>query len=431
MSMDIYAVTGSPVGHSFSPQLFNSAFLKSGLDCVYTRLAADSAEEALAIARTIGLSGMNVTAPFKQSMAGFMDALDPEAEETGSVNGVVLSGGRAFGFNTDGRGVVGAFRLNGIALREKRVAVIGAGGAGRAAVSGLMKEAAKVTVLNRTFSKAERLARKYGCRCEPLGGLSAVIGRSDIVLSVVSAPDPLINLEWLAPGQVFLDANYRDPRQTEIARERGCRVIDGLDWLVAQAVPAFEYFTGRRIEPAVLTEALAHRDSPAGRASPISLVGMMGAGKTTIGTLLASALGSDLFDTDEAIENKTGDRIPSIFKRRGEMFFRKMEHQVIREMGAEPSRRIYALGGGAVTAARNRSILKRRSFVIWLWADPGRLLERIPPEGRPLLEGGDRQTALAGLMADRLADYARASDLIVNANRSPQDVVRKIRDEVH
>jgi len=285
--------------------------------------------------------------------------------------------------------------------------------------------------LNRTFSKAERLARKYGCRCEPLGGLSAVIGRSDIVLSVVSAPHPLINLEWLAPGQVFLDANYRDPRQTEIARERGCRVIDGLDWLVAQAVPAFEYFTGRRIEPAVLTEALAHRDSPAGRASPISLVGMMGAGKTTIGTLLASALGSDLFDTDEAIENKTGDRIPSIFKRRGEMFFRKMEHQVIREMGAEPSRRIYALGGGAVTAARNRSILKRRSFVIWLWADPGRLLERIPPEGRPLLEGGDRQTALAGLMADRLADYARASDLIVNANRSPQDVVRKIRDEVH
>jgi shikimate dehydrogenase len=417
MIMDIYAVTGNPVAHSLSPQLFNQAFKNQGIDAVYTRLAADSAGEALDLAREIGLRGLNVTAPFKEGMPRLLDGLDPEAKEIGAVNGVVFSGrGRAFGFNTDGRGAAGALAANGVELRGKKVAVIGAGGAGRAAVSGLTREGAKVSLVNRTFLKAAELARRFGCKPEPLENLPGVVAGADLVVSAVSAADQLIKPEWLAPGQVIMDANYRDSRLPEIARGRGCRVVDGMDWLLAQAIPAFEFFTGRRVEPRLMGEALVSARARERKASSISLVGMMGAGKTTVGRKLSSVLGAT---------------IPWIFQHWGEGTFRLFENQVVERLRGEPRREIYALGGGAVARPENRDIVRGRTLVIWLWAGPERILERIPVEGRPLLEGGDRNKRLAELIASRLPDYARASDLVINANRTVEDIIRKIRDEVN
>jgi shikimate kinase len=158
---------------------------------------------------------------------------------------------------------------------------------------------------------------------------------------------------------------------------------------------------------------------------------MMGAGKTTIGRKLSSVLGLEMTDTDEAVEKAAGARIPWIFRHRGEETFRLFEDQVIERLRGEPRREIFALGGGAVSRPKNRDIIKYQTFVIWLWAEPERLLERIPLESRPLLEGADRRGRLAELLSGRLADYARASDLVINANRSPEDIMRKIRDEIH
>jgi shikimate dehydrogenase len=278
-----------------------------------------------------------------------MDRLDAAAQEIGAVNGVVFSGGRAFGFNTDAGGAAGAFRMNGIELRGKKVTVIGAGGAGRAAVSGLRKEGARVSIVNRTFLKAAELARRFGCRAERLDNLPQVIAGSDIVLSAVSTAGPLIKPEWLAPGQVILDANYRGSRLSEIARERGCRFVSGTDWLIAQAVPAFELFTGRQVEARTMSEALASAAEKKGKPSGISLVGMAGAGKTTIARQLASVLGLEFFDTDEAVEKEAGARIPRIFRESGEEGFRRYENEIVARLGGEGPRKVSALGGGAVS----------------------------------------------------------------------------------
>ncbi len=429
--MEIIAVTGKPIAHSLSPQLFNRAFLRKGIKAVYTRLAADSAEEALEVAGQIGLRGLNVTAPFKQEMAGLVGSLDPEARQIGAVNGVVFSGPRSFGFNTDGRGAVGALRQNGIELSGKDAVVLGAGGAGRAAVHALVEAGAKVRIVNRTYSKAVELGRKFGCRPEPIENLSAVLGKVEVVLSAVSTPESLVKPEWLRPGQVVLDANYRNSGLSEIARGRGCCVVSGICWLLSQAVPAYEIFTGHRVDLEDLRRGLP-ADTPRNKdAAGISLIGMMGTGKTTIGKNLASLMDLGLIDTDETIEKETGASIHEVFQNRGEEFFRQLESKMVERLSGETRRKVYALGGGAVVRPENRVLIQGRTVVIWLWAGLRKILERTAGTERPLLDTADRSDRLAKLISSRLEGYARSADLIINANRSPEDVVRKIIDEIH
>jgi shikimate dehydrogenase len=430
--MDIYAVTGNPVAHSLSPRVFNCAFSTAGIDAVYTRLAADTAKEALEVAKQIGIRGLNVTAPFKENMAALVDTLDPDSREIGAVNGVLFSSGRALGFNTDHQGVTGAFYLHGVKLRGKKVAVLGAGGAGRAAVYALMKAGAKVRVVNRTFSKAKDLADRFGCKAESIEHLAGIVGSVDILVSAISQNESLVKPEWLLPDQVILDANYRNSRLSEIALRRGCRVVSGTDWLISQAVAAFEIFLGRPIEYAAMKNGLSSQSNHSDHSSGISLVGMMGTGKTTVGKKLASTMGLELIDTDKAIEEEAGVPISRIFELQGEDFFRTMENRMIRKIKEEPRKKIYALGGGAVSNPENRKIIKDHNFVVWLWAGPQKILERISAAGsRPLMNVTDKPGRLAELISGRLADYASASDLIINAAPPPEKIVRKIIDEVH
>lgn len=429
--MDIYAVTGKPIAHSLSPELFNHAFQKEGIEAVYTRLGVDTAGQALDLAGQIGLRGLNVTAPFKEEMAAMMDRLDSQAREIGAVNGVVFREGLSLGFNTDPQGVIGAFARNGVELRGKEAAVIGAGGAAQAAVYGLTTSGANVRVLNRNFSRAAKVAERFGCRPEPIESLPRVLRSVEIVIAAVSAAESPVKPGWLRPGQVLLDASYSHTKLSALARRRGCRVVDGSDWLLFQAAAAFHFFAGRQLDPEVLREALVSAAARRVNRRDVSLIGMMGAGKTTVGKTLAAVRGLECIDTDAMVEKKAGISISRIFESRGEDLFRRLESRVLGQLGGEKRRTIYALGGGALSRPDNREIVKNHSFVIWLWTDPDQILNRIPPDGRPLLGTADRRRRLADILAARLPDYALASDLVIDANRPLENVVRKILDEVH
>jgi shikimate kinase len=229
-----------------------------------------------------------------------------------------------------------------------------------------------------------------------------------------------------------LDANYRDSGLSEIARMRGCRVVSGIDWLIFQAMAAFEILVGRPITYEDMKGGLTSSPSHHYASVPgLSLIGMMGTGKTTIGKKLAAELSLDVIDTDEAVKKKMGDSISRIFEKYGEKYFRTMENRMIRRISGETQKKIYALGGGAVSNPENRNIIKNHSFVIWLWADSAQILARIQGDGRPLLDVEDRREQLIKLISSRKADYARASDLVVNAGRSLKDTIRKILDEIH
>lgn len=433
--MEIYAVTGKPISFSLSPQIYNLAFLQMRYPAVYTRLAAETAGEALQMAREIGLRGLNVTAPFKEDMARLMDRLDSAAGQLQAVNTVLLRKEKAFGFNTDPAGVQGAFSYHKIKLQGENALVIGAGGAGRAAALALLKAGARVSLFNRTTSRARSAAGKLQCSYCPLAKLPEVLSRSRIIVSAVSGNLDLLQPEWLDSGHILLDADYRDSALAGLARKKGCKIIPGTDWLLFQALAALRIFTGHDVAPHRIRPSLSrpYPGSAAGKTASdlsFSLIGMMGAGKSTVGKKLASALSLAFLDTDRAVEQTAGQQIPSLFRDRGERAFRQLESQMIRRMGREREKKVYALGGGAVGLASNRKIMKTRSRVIWLWANPRTLLSRVHKGGRPLLEGKDRLGKLRRILAKRLLSYAAASDFIVNAATPPAKIIRKILHEI-
>ena len=146
-------------------------------------------------------------------------------------------------------------------------------------------------------------------------------------------------------------------------------------------------------------------------------MGMMGAGKTTVGRQLAKRLGKSFCDSDREIEARTGVRVAVIFDIEGEAGFRKRETEAIEQLTALDGV-VLATGGGAVLEPRNREYLKTRGFVIYLHAQPLVLSQRTRTDkSRPLLQGGDPRDRLEKLYAERDPLYREVADLVIDTGR--------------
>lgn len=155
----------------------------------------------------------------------------------------------------------------------------------------------------------------------------------------------------------------------------------------------------------------------------IALSGYMGAGKTTVGRRLAARLGRPFVDADRAIEELAGMAVPEIFSRRGEVWFRRTEEDVVRESLAGPAG-VLALGGGALASARTRDLLRRTAWVVWLRVDPEVAWARVGgSEHRPLAHDRDRFVRRAG---QREPLYREAADLEVDAGEPADEVADRV-----
>jgi shikimate kinase len=151
--------------------------------------------------------------------------------------------------------------------------------------------------------------------------------------------------------------------------------------------------------------------------SNIFLIGLMGAGKSTVGKLLARKLGRRFIDSDQAIEERCGVKIPLIFEMEGESGFRKREAQMIAELTQEQDI-ILATGGGSILAVENRQALSSHGVVIYLHANPNELWHRTRgSEGRPLLQKGDPRQILTTLYAERDPLYRSIATHIIETGR--------------
>jgi shikimate kinase len=149
----------------------------------------------------------------------------------------------------------------------------------------------------------------------------------------------------------------------------------------------------------------------------VFLVGMMGAGKTTVGRQLAKRLGKTFYDTDREIETRTGVRVAVIFDIEGEAGFRKREAEVVERLTALDNV-VLATGGGAILDTHNREYLRTRGFVIYLHAQPQALWQRTRNDkSRPLLLGGDPRERLESLYAVRDPLYREVADLLIDTGR--------------
>lgn len=269
-------IIGDPVVHSKSPLLQNAMCQALGLDYVYLcqPVKPEGLGDFLAGAKALGYAGFNATMPFKELLIPYLDELDPLAKKLGAVNTVCIRQGKLYGYNTDCPGYIAALLTAGFTPRGKRVLLLGAGGAAKAVAVGLADAgAARVTVANRTRSKAEAVAGL-------IGGQGAVIGWDlDALRSEAAECDLLVNatslgmagqgefedldfLSALPRGAVVSDLIYH-PAQTLLlkrAKELGYATLNGLPLLMHQASLALQEFTGSRISPAavipVMTDAL-------------------------------------------------------------------------------------------------------------------------------------------------------------------------------
>ncbi|MDA0771663.1 MAG: 3-dehydroquinate synthase [Cyanobacteria bacterium] len=158
----------------------------------------------------------------------------------------------------------------------------------------------------------------------------------------------------------------------------------------------------------------------------ITLTGLMGSGKSTIGRHLAYVLNKEFIDTDEEIENRQGKSINEIFKDKGEKHFRKLEQELIQEV-CKLSNMVISLGGGAIVNEENRKLIKRNSSLVTLIADPQELYDRVKRrKNRPLLKGGDQLETLQKLWEERKPAYMDSHLQIKTGNKSINLIAREI-----
>jgi shikimate dehydrogenase len=428
---ELFAVTGKPVAHSLSPELFRLLFRAFGRNAAYTRLAADSAEEALETARAIGLRGLNVTSPFKEVMISRLDRLNEHAAKIGAANCLALAGANSTGYNTDFIGLIGTLYSAGVSPEGRAALVLGTGGAARAAAYGLVRaKAARVILAGRSIDRARAAARGLGCDAARLDDAERILGAVDVCVSCLPFPAARILPDPLPTGALIVDAHYAGAATAPEDGPPGPSTA--LRWLFHQAIPSFEIFTGLEVPKSVeqrIWEDFAMRETH--RKPHIALVGFMGAGKTATGRQLARLMGCEFTDTDEAIEGATGMTIPEIFKLRGESSFRSLEKSAIEERVSGGAGKVISVGGGAVLDEDNRKVLATSCRVVWLWVSARTALRRIDVSTRPVLSPDRPLESAERTLASRTPLYASLSDLIVNSESgTPLEVAGRIKDEM-
>lgn len=247
-----------PAGHTLSPIIHTAAYRALALDAVFAAFDVPPARLADAVRgmRALGLTQLCVSLPHKEAVLALADRVSAEARAIGAANTLTLHQGELVADNTDWIGVVRTLEPIG-PWAGKRATVLGAGGAARGVVFALRRLGAEVRIVNRTRARAERLAAELGGRVGTLDEpFDLLVNATSVGMSpeVAQTPAPA---PALPPAATVFDTVYR-PLETRLlreARERGCRVQDGLDMLVHQAVEQIRIWSGKRADPALLRRA--------------------------------------------------------------------------------------------------------------------------------------------------------------------------------
>ncbi|MBB42563.1 MAG: shikimate dehydrogenase [Rhodospirillaceae bacterium] len=256
----VVGIIGCPVEHSLSPAIHNYLMNKHSIDGVYVPLPVshDKLDSALAGLSSLGLSGANLTVPYKSTVLPFLDRIDTTAKKIGAVNTVRVNANKKLeGTNTDSSGFLTAVVRHspeGWDLYHKPCVVIGAGGAARAVVYALKKlHPSEIRIVNRSFNRATELASDFGTPCRPYNWKKRNIVLNNAALLVnttkcgmVGEPELKINLSALPTNAVVNDIVYNPLKTTLLrnAESRGNAIIDGTEMLLNQAGHAFKYWFG-------------------------------------------------------------------------------------------------------------------------------------------------------------------------------------------
>ena len=387
---------GRTLGHSYSPQIH--AMLG---DYAYT-LFEKEPEEVSDFLKNGDFTGINVTIPYKQAVIPYLDDLSDAARRIGAVNTILRRpDGSLWGHNTDYYGFSAMVQRTGLSLEGKKVLVLGSGGASRTVVCVLEGLGANPVVISRTGEdNYQNLSRHADA--------AVIVNTTPVGMYPNTGISP-VELDGFSHLEGVLDLIY-NPARTQLlldAERRGIPNQNGLWMLVAQAKEAAEVFTGAPIAHSAIAR-IHHTLSR--QMQNLVLIGMPGCGKSTIGPLLAQATGRSFVDADETIAALAGKTIPEIFAQDGEDAFRRLETQVLADLGKR-SGLVIATGGGCVTRANNYPLLHQNGILLRL----ERELSLLPTDGRPV----SQSRSLSQLYEVRDPLYRAFADITIDNNGTP------------
>lgn len=394
---------GRTLSHSYSPKIH-----KLLGDYPYS-LYEVAPEELKDFLNNEPFTGVNVTMPYKKDVIPYCDELSPAAKLLGAVNTVVRQGnGKLIGHNTDYFGFRSMVERSGLEVKNKKVLVLGSGGASATVVAVLNKLGANVVIISRSGKN------NYN-NLELHTDAQLIVNATPVGMYPNVGVSP-VDLSRFPRLEGVLDIIY-NPCRTELlmqAEKLGIVAVNGLWMLVAQAKESAQWFTGKEIPDSAIGEIYEKLQNDT---ENLVLIGMPGCGKSTVGALLAEKTGKRFVDTDKVIEETAGMSIPEIFATFGEEHFRKLEADVLRRLGME-SGLVIATGGGCVTLPENYPALHQNGTIIWL----KREIHKLPVTGRPL----SHKDSLQKMYTRREPLYQAFADMVVDNNGCPDDAAAQI-----
>lgn len=266
----ILLVIGDPIDKSLSPVMHNAAIANLNLIDKFAFLACQvlrpNLKEALRGISSLGVIGVSVTMPHKENIIEHLDEVDEVAKRLGAVNTVLVdvanpSGAKLTGYNTDWLGFLKPLQKV-VDLSGKRIALVGAGGAARAACYALTKSKANITIYNRTLNKAEALAKEWQAEAQSLSNLGkdsfdVLVNASSLGMLGVGEDLP-ISENVFNKNHVVMDMVYR-PHETKLiqkAKLAGAKVVHGIEMLLYQGIEQFKMFTGHDAPEEAMRQSL-------------------------------------------------------------------------------------------------------------------------------------------------------------------------------
>lgn len=264
----ITGIFGDPVEHSLSPLIHNEAFRQLGLDYCYVpfHVKKEKLKEATEGIRALNIKGVNITLPHKEAIIPLMDELSEEALHIGAVNTVLNIDGSLKGFNTDTEGFIVSLKEERVSLSGKNILVLGAGGAAKAVIYGILREGGRVYIFNRTRQKAQAIKEKF----RDFGFIEVVETIDESIIKIMQLvvnatslglkkDDPMpLSPHLLKPEHIYCDIVYPETPLMKEAEKIGCKVIGGTGMLLWQAAFAFQIWTERQAPVEVMKQTV-HR----------------------------------------------------------------------------------------------------------------------------------------------------------------------------
>ena len=260
---DLYCIFGKPVKHSKSPVIHNAWFEHYQINAAYLAFEIHNISSAVTAMKALNIKGASVTIPYKESVMDCLDHIDKNALKIGAVNTIVNSDKKLTGFNTDFMAAIEPLKHFGI--KNKKVCIIGAGGAARAVAYGIRENGGKLVIINRSIEKGKTLALKYDADFISMDEINKRDNfDADIIINttplgmypdikVTPFPSRLLNQRM-----IVMDIIY-NPLKTRLlieAQNKECTTVDGLSMFMHQGAAQFELWTGITPEIKTVQETL-------------------------------------------------------------------------------------------------------------------------------------------------------------------------------